>query len=346
MNLKQLTAAVEKLKSSSVFRRGDAASFDVVLLPHEVELPGSASADAYGKLLALKLGVSVPKGARVMVVCSGNGGLGAWALRQGAQHVLFVEPRFRYEQIVDQMLPLFRAAFDGCTVASFRNWPATKALEPLGKFDLILWPEGLEECQQPAQMMESLMAALSPEGALVVEVTHGNQTVTRERVNGFKPSIQSWGAMMRSLTGGDVASTAGRVGGRVLYRIDGGAKLGAVVSEPTAALPVFPRQSEPRKLYKSAPATPMNPHRIESESSLDGTPKPAPIEESASASSASLPPKPPTPPFEPPPAPPPAPAQTAEKPKKQGKQGKPVVSPIAVPPPAPPVPEQPQAESQ
>jgi len=252
MNLKQLTATVESLKNSSAFRMGDPTTFSVSILEDELSLPGPADPEVYGKLLKNKLSVVVAKGDRVIVMCAGNGGLAAWALEQGAAEVLAVEPRYRFDQILEPVVAALDEVHEEAVVRSFRSWPFPSNAESLGQFDLILWPEGLHECPQPALVMEAMADLLKPTGVMAIEVTHGQHAVSRDKVNAFYPSEDAWNGLVRSLTGElPSAETHGRAEKRMIYRIGRQITVGKVKADPKDPLPPFPRDPELETTYRT-----------------------------------------------------------------------------------------------
>jgi len=267
----------------------------------------------------------VAKGDRVVVMCAGNGGLAAWALEQGAAEVLAVEPRYRFDQILEPVVAALDEVHEEAVVRSFRSWPFPSNAESLGQFDLILWPEGLHECPQPALVMEAMADLLKPTGVMAIEVTHGQHAVSRDKVNAFYPSEDAWNGLVRSLTGElPSAETHGRAEKRTIYRIGRQLTVGKVKADPKDPLPPFPRDPELETTYRTGsnlppldkvtkkplPTAPEAPAPVPAPAA-ESAPAPAPAGETATAS---LPPEP---------AAPPAPAKTTKTTTKTTTKPKP-----------------------
>lgn len=250
MNYTELQQEVEKLTSSSSFRRGDPTTFSVSILKDELLLPGPSDPDTYGKLLCNKFKLGDLKDARVMVVGAGNCGLVAWALEQGASEVLAVEPRFRFEQIVDKVLVLLGETHPETERRSYRGWPSGD-MSSIGKWDFILWPEGAEECTRPAEVLTALADLLKPSGVMIVEITHGSQQIATGKVNAFKPSRDAWRRLCKQLTGNDPLEVPGRGENRAIYRLGRNVKLGKVKADPKPPLPAFPNDGDLKTSYRT-----------------------------------------------------------------------------------------------
>ena len=266
MNTTQLMEKVESLKHSSAFRAGDATTFGVRILVHEAELPGPCKAADYMGLVKRKLGVEFKAGERVLVVGAGNGGLCAEALLAGAAEVLAVEPRYRYFDGIEAVIGLLGEVYPDAACRTFRGWPSTGAGNSLGRFDLILWSEGLEEAPNPVENLTAVLQLLKPTGRAVIEVTHGDMGIPAGKTNAFFPSEDTWTSMLEGLTGeGPMAATQGRAGRRMVYAIGRNAAIGTVKPTPTPGLPAFPKDPPPQTVYRStfradvAPAQPAPP---------------------------------------------------------------------------------------
>ncbi len=250
MNLKQLKTAADKLRGSSDFRYGDPTTFSITLLEHEVELPGAADPAKYLDLLRRKLKTVVRKGDSVAIVCPGNGGLVAEAARAGAAKVIAIEPRVRYGAAIDRVCALLDSVYEETEIKTHRGWPGART--DIGPFDLVLWPEGLEECRDPEGVLESLagMIRAEPKGMLCVEVTHGENTRVEPPLNSFRPTTAVWWSVLDGL-GGEVLETPGRAAGRTIYRVADDAK--ARLASETA--PEKPKKAlaPPSKVEKPKP---------------------------------------------------------------------------------------------
>jgi hypothetical protein len=255
MNVTQLQEAVTSLKDSSAFRFGDATTFDVCFLRHEVELPGKCNAADYLKGLKQRLRVLVPEGGRVAVVCPGNGGLIPELLMAGAAEVLAIEPRPRYHDALERVVPLLGAVHEGSSVTTFRAWPKPGLGKMLRAFDLIIWSEGLEECLHPAASLGTVASLLAPGGTFVIEVVHGEQGAPLPILNSWRPTKEAWDAFFSDTFGdGDYSLTHGRAAGRYIYRVRLGGELqakGPELAKPVP-LPPHPRSKETDELAAKA----------------------------------------------------------------------------------------------
>lgn len=252
MNAAQLMVEVQNLRDSSDFRHGDATAFDVCLLRHEAELPGKSNAKNYLEGVFRRLAISKPAGKRCAVVCAGNGGLVAELLMAGASGVFAIEPRDRYHSALRRVLALLGEVHEGAAIDSRMAWPAAR-----GEYDLILWPEGLEECMHPAATMSVLASCLAPGGTCVVEVVHGSQGAPQPRLNSWRPSKAAWDAFFAdTFGGGKYMVTHGRAVERCIYSVtlkgEGVRKADGPKLAKPAPLPAFPRSKETDELAEKA----------------------------------------------------------------------------------------------
>jgi len=257
MDEQQLIDAVATLSTSSAFRHGDAGTFSVAFLRHQAELPGPADPQRYLRSMEGQLGFKVAEDDSVAIVGAGNGGLVAEALLAGAEQAVAIEPRARYREAVDQVVSLLRETHERVDVKTYLGWPSPKST--LGPFDLILWPEGLDECTDPAVVLANLLKCLRPEGLLCVEVTHGENTKLEAPLNSFRPTEDAWAELLDQLGVKVAAQGSGRAQNRVLYRLDAGKAVKAPAPKPKpkpAPLPPFPKPVPPKAAPKPM-TTPM-----------------------------------------------------------------------------------------
>jgi hypothetical protein len=267
MKLAQLKQATDKLIDSSIFRFGDASAFKVPFLRLEVELPGPRDPQKWIETLERKLGFQIEKGSSVLVVGAGNGGLAAEAVLQGAGSVLAVEARDRYHGALNEVIRLIGECH-GVEAATFLKWPSGNALKDLGKWDLILFPEGLEECTRPGQVFHDLCSLLSPNGRMFVEVVHGTQNYLPDPVNSFRPSKDAWLKFVEETTGKPISlETPGLAKGRVLYGIGASGAITKPKPAPAPPLPAFPKPVKP---------TPVKPKSFKAPVLEDAPPPPPP----------------------------------------------------------------------
>jgi hypothetical protein len=244
MKLTEIQAEVESLKTSSAFRSGDASTFGVRIVELEAELPGPCDPETYMDLVKRKLGVTIQKNDRVLVIGAGNGGLCAEALLAGASEVLACEPRYRYSDAIEKITKLLDDVHEAPVCRTYRGWPVKATVAALGRFDLILWPESLDECQNPAETVTSVLQMLKADGRAVIEVTHGAHGIPAGKTNSFLPTEAAWNGLIEDLTGkGPSGATVGRSGGRMIYGIGRDAKVGKAKATPLSSLPPFPKES-------------------------------------------------------------------------------------------------------
>ena len=191
---------------SSGYRHGDRTSF-AVRLNEETTLIGSCSAEKYLDDLGLK---TLP--ARVMVVCPGNGGLIAECYRRGAKYVVAVEPRARFRAPLQRVLELLSEAWrlDDVQDLSHRvetAWPLLDRERGYKDFDLILWPEGVEEITTPKAIFQGLADCMNPGAKLFVEITLGRHNWV-DRINSWRPRGEAVKAMAQEIFDGGPDSTA------------------------------------------------------------------------------------------------------------------------------------------
>jgi len=244
MKLSEIKAEVETLKTSSAFRSGDASTFAVRLVEYEAELPGPCDPEKYMNLVKRKLGVTIQKNDRVLVIGAGNGGLCAEALLAGASEVIACEPRYRYSDAIKQITTLLDTVHESPVCRDYRGWPTKATVAALGRFDLVLWAESMSECQRPLDSITSVLQMLKADGRAVIEVTHGSQGIPSGKTNSFLPSEAAWCGLIEDLTGkGPSGATPGRAAGRMIYGIGRDVKMGTPVPTPKSSLPPFPKEA-------------------------------------------------------------------------------------------------------
>ena len=259
MKLAQLKAETAKLRDSSSYRFGDATTFKVPFLRLEVELPGPRDPQVWIETLENKFGFQIEKGSSVMVVGAGNGGLCAEAVLQGAHSVLAVEDRPRYHDALNEVIRLI-GELHAVESATFLKWPSGNALDDIGKWDLILFPEGLDECTTPGATLSNLCGLLLPGGQMFVEVTHGNQNYLPDPVNSFRPKREAWLTMVEEMTGQVIlGETPGRAQERTIYRL-GVSMKGVKKATPKTPdpLPSFPTEVEPTPVTPASFTAPVD----------------------------------------------------------------------------------------
>ena len=278
MKLAELKKSVDAMRDASRFRHGDPHTFSVPFMPLEVELPGPSDPAAYLANFQTKTKTSFA-GARCLVVGAGNGGLCAALLNLGAKEVVAADDRDRFHAALDEVIRLLSSLheFDPLT---YRSWPSSGCEKSLGQFDLIFFPESLEECREPCETLETVCRLLTPEGALFVEVHHGAQYVIKDPVNSFRPTEDAFVAMMKQITGSEPLFTLpGRAGNRKIHVISRSHQLGHAVAHPPAPMPAFPRDRPVKSVLPPRFPTPESPQPRPAPPKPPKPPKPAPLPE-------------------------------------------------------------------
>lgn len=199
MSIEVLVSDAKKFIKSSAYRFGDRTGFTVNLTPGII-LPGNSDPVGYLDKLGLE---TVPE--KVMVVCAGNGGLAVECFARGAKQVVALEPRSRFNkgiQGVKRLLDAYWRLEDkhDCSLTWNPNWPKEGRDQGLKDFDLILWPEGVEEITSPKGTFQAIADCLSPGGRLIVELTHGKHQWV-EKINSWRPSGHAVNEMAEAVFG-------------------------------------------------------------------------------------------------------------------------------------------------
>jgi hypothetical protein len=253
MKLAKLKKHVDALRGASKFRHGDPHTFAIPFLPLEVELPGASDPDAYLTKLRNKFGLDLTD-KRCLVVGAGNGGLCAALMNLGAKEVVAAEDRDRFHGALDEVISLLGSLHE-FNPLTYRSWPSTGCEGSLGQFDLIFFPESLEECRVPCETLETICRLLTSDGALFVEVQHGGQAVLKDPVNSFRPSEEAFEAMLKEITGHEpLGKIRGRAQNRFIYKTARTHQIGRAKAKPPAPLPTMPKEKKP-----SAPPPPPAP---------------------------------------------------------------------------------------
>jgi hypothetical protein len=227
MELVHLIAAADKIRRSSAYAAGDKTTFKVQFKPGEVELPAPTDPVAYMKDVQAKLKFRMPPNARICVFGAGYGGLGAHFLNEGAKQVILIEPRFRFHAGLDMVIPLLdeiHAPEETETVKAFKAWPQQGHVQSLGQFDLVICPEGLDECPEPVETLTALLQMVQPNGGLVIEMLCGESTtVPAVKVNSWRPTKETFGQLLCKITQAkDFREADGRAENRFLFAIPPG----------------------------------------------------------------------------------------------------------------------------
>jgi len=217
MSKGNLAVEAENFVKSSAFRYGDATGFSINLCDG-ITLPGRCSPGAY--LDRLGLG-KLPE--KVMVVCAGNGGLAVECFARGAKVVVAVEPRSRFNKGIQGVKRLLDAQWrqkgeHGLALIWHPHWPTVGRDQGLKNFDLILWPEGVEESSTPKATFQSLADCLATGGKLVVELALGKHGWV-EKINSWRPTGHAVNEMAAAVFDGAPTRLGGRNATSKIYTL-------------------------------------------------------------------------------------------------------------------------------
>lgn len=260
MELVHIVAAADKIRRSSAYAAGDPTTFKVRILPGQVELPAPSDPVAYMADVQAKLKFSLPKGARICVVGGGYGGLAAHFLNEGAKQVIVVEPRFRFHAGLDMLVPLLDAIHapkETETIKAFKAWPQQGHVQSLGQFDLVICPEGFDECPEPVETLTALLKMVSPVGGLVMEVLCGESTqVPATKVNSWRPTAETFSQLLLKINQGkEFREANSRMETRRLFAVRAGTPVKPEIKHETFSEPM----PQPIKKAVSAPPPPPPP---------------------------------------------------------------------------------------
>jgi len=209
MSMEAFVTDVQQFTKSSAYQFGDRTGF-AINLSEGITLPGKCSPAGYLDSLGLD---KLPE--KVMVICAGNGGLAVECFARGAKQVVAVEPRSRFSHGVKGVARLLGTLWrlnkkHDCALVWHPHWPKVGRDQGLKDFDLILWPEGVEEITTPKSTFQAVADCLAPGGKLVVELAHGNHQWV-EKINSWRPTGHAVNDMAEAIFDGKPTSTqAGR----------------------------------------------------------------------------------------------------------------------------------------
>lgn len=211
--IEALKNQANNLRHSSNFTAGDPGSFMVPIIRGKVELPGKYDPATYYERLELK------KVSSVGVVFPGNGGLCAEAIDRGAKFVWAIEPRNQFARSLVSVSNMLMNAGKG-GLSFIADLSIAKDATGNGRFDTVIWPEGLEQVTDPVESLQNVYSTVKPGGSLYIEVTHGNQEIPQGSVNSWRPKEEAFVKLINALFG-DVAIRAmvGRLEKRIIYQI-------------------------------------------------------------------------------------------------------------------------------
>lgn len=282
MTAATMQQAVEKLRYSSAYAAGDRLTFKLPLEPGKLELPGQSDPVSYLDLVQQAFQFTLPSGARVAVVGAGYGGLASALLLRGVRHVVVIEPRFRFHAGLDAVCPLLteihtpqgiEVAEGTETVTAFKTWPTMAHVDKLGQFDLVISPEGFDECPDPVELLCAMIAMTKPGGLCALEVTIGETVqIPTGPVNAWRPTQAAFAELVKlSGLGERVRQTAGRGTNRILYGVASGEMVKPQIASRTYSEPMPLPGVEPNlglfsqssKWPKPAPVAPVAPAVVE-----------------------------------------------------------------------------------
>lgn len=209
----QLKNEVEAFRRTNAFTPGDAGSFSIPLIRGEIELPGKYDPKKY--LYDLQIMDLTDK--RVAVMFPGNGGLCIEAINLGAVDVWAVEPRNNYAKALSTFSTMI-SQVKGRAFTTAAN--LNEFVEMNGKFDVVLWSEGLEQLKNPVAILTSVWKLLAPGGKLFIEVVHGEHEIPTRAINQWKPKEAVFAQVLKGIIGdAPVRSMNGRLQRRTIYEV-------------------------------------------------------------------------------------------------------------------------------
>jgi hypothetical protein len=255
VNHEQIVATADKIRHSSAYAAGDPTTFKVRIVPGQVELPAPSDPVAYMADVQAKLKFSLPPGARICVVGAGYCGLAAHFLNEGAKQVIVVEPRFRFHAGLDMLVPLLDAIHapeNAETIKAFKAWPQQGHVESLGQFDLVICPEGFDECPEPVETLTALLKMVNDRGGLVMEVLTGESTqVPATKVNSWRPTAETFSTLLLKINQGtEFRDANSRAVNRRLFAVRPGRPEKPALKATTYSEPM------PRPIQKAVPPAP------------------------------------------------------------------------------------------
>jgi hypothetical protein len=177
MAVTTLKQEAERLAASSKFTGGNPLSFKITL-DEGASLPGRYDPAEYLD----GLGLTNFSGMTVVIVCAGNGGLVAEAIKRGAKLALSCEPRFHYHQSLPVVLGMISKP-EGVKTGYLPSWPRGDE-----QADLVIWPDGLQDSRHPRMILRKVFSMLKPGGAAYIEAVIGGMNKPGETVNTWKPT--------------------------------------------------------------------------------------------------------------------------------------------------------------
>lgn len=204
---------VKNFSRSSVYQFGDSTSF-IIPLSDTLWLPGKTNPGTYLNFMGVPKEISGTVG----VVCPANGGLVTELARRGAKKVITFEPRPRFMAGLKGVLELFSRVND--TPIEVRNcWPTD---EFSNECDLIVWSEGLDESNSPERHLTAILASLTKDGSLYMEVTHGSQDFPQTRINSWRPTSDAFERLIAEINDGNNPEklSQGRAQNTQFWRVD------------------------------------------------------------------------------------------------------------------------------
>lgn len=215
---------IRVFKSSSSFTPGDAFSFSI-RFGDDLKLPGKFDPAYYLE----RLGEDV-SGKRVCVVCPGNAGLCVELLRLGAASVVAYEPRSLYQKALLTISEITKEAMG-------RTFDLDKTLNQKHKHNLIFWTEGVDDIQDPKELIGLVLGSLACGGTLYLELAHGTNGAVPDSTNSWKPTKDGVAATVAAFAGLKIIGTRdGRNQTRSIYIIRNETRPEEKVTAPVAAL--------------------------------------------------------------------------------------------------------------
>lgn len=208
INTDTLALDVKTFAQSSAFTSGDPFSFSVKITD-DISLPGKFEPSKYLNTITSAID------GRVAVVCPGNGGLCVELLRRGGLEVIAFEPRNQFWKSLDAVAEFYKSV-NGKTFDIIDKLP----VEDSGKFNTVIWSEGLDELRDPLGPLTEILGCLVPQGRMFIELAHGSHKASPEAINSWRPSPEAFAETIEAIENAVIVDKApGRNDSRATYTI-------------------------------------------------------------------------------------------------------------------------------
>ena len=209
---------INKVAKSSAFSGNGALTFSVPICMDNkdklLSLPGKHCPEKYLD----SLGITDYKG-RAAVVSAGNGGLASELLRRGVDSVDCFEPHWLSEdglKAATKVMQEFSSHVSEDNLSLSFDWPTLED----GKYDIIVFPHGLDSSRTPMDHIEIMLELLNVSGILLIEFSKGQHGIVSGSINSWKPSKKAFETTVDSLGSFSINHlVSGRLDNTIIYKI-------------------------------------------------------------------------------------------------------------------------------